>query len=885
MNFRRLLFSLSLACAVVTGLRAETRSGGPYQLHVDHVGSSGGRAAGSVYTQDSTLGAIGGTSDGMGTLSKAGYIGQLYEVVSLEITAAPATVDERSTRQLASTAVLDDSTLLANLAASTTWSVLSGPITGISSGGLASAGTVSENTPASVQGSWSGFSDTLNLTVLDIFDDRTPVSLAANLHTVFQGAPSVAVTLTRPSGEGPASVTLAASNGTNSAMPPFTGGVAGKDFQALNTVVQFANNELVKTQTVTLIPRTGKVPNIRFNVALSSPGPGATLGAITQAEIQILANDTTKPTISLKTPAAGTVSSVLPVLLTGTVGDAFGIERLEYSLNGSPPEDLMLGASTKATAIPFSTEIEPQEGQNTLTLTAYDLRGNSTTVIREFVFERRYVLTLLRNVPAGVAAEPDKAGTLALAAVPTKAASTLTKGPSPQTSHVVHGSQVTVTASAKTGHILSHWIGLPVGAQTLGNVVTFAMPEADVPGLTAVFVANPFPALVGTKKPVYQGLLEPDGMTPANNGTVGMVTGTLTPAKGTLSGKIWLDGKSTGFVAHLHGNGSVWFLVEKKLSTQFPFLGRSLEMSWSDDGLGMEVSGPAGTSDGVAKMPAYSKTQTVGAGLLNALGKQGYYTVALPAKEQSPAKDTDNYPQGTGYKTLTLLADGTFKLAGVLADGTKITAASYLVEGDEAAVFIQLPIPSTSAKDGSFSGTLVFDPDNDDSDVSALDMRWFRPAVVEGTTVATQLYTAGWPDGVVLDAVGALYDKNLDFQSVLAPGAPDVDGNAALIFKDGKLVSPPDLLVVPNINITLSKVAKIPATDKSFTLTLAQAKGAFKGTFTPNWTQANKALPKFQGVVLQKGANKGGYGYFVSNRLTDLDPESGSVALKELSGL
>lgn len=880
MNFWSLVFGICMACAVAPGLQAATRTGGPYRLHTEQLGSGGGRATGAVYTMDSSLGGIGGISLASDTQSKAGYIGQLYEAVTLEVTAASATVEERSTLQLEATVRLDDETRLAGLAGDTVWTVLSGPVTGITNGGLLSAGKVHEDLPASVQGTWSGLSGSLNLTVLDVFDDRSPLTLSSKVYQAHQGATRVEVTVVRTSGEGPVSVTLATGDGTDTAVPPFIGGLAALDYQALNTVIQFADQEVVKTQTIELIPRTGKVPNTRFNVTLDAPGIGAVLGAVTTAEIQVLAPDTTKPTLALKTPAAGIVSSTSPVPITGVVGDTFGIDRLEYTLNDSAPVTLMLGQAGKATAIPFASEIEPEEGPNRLSLTAYDLRGNSTTLVRDFVFERRYLLTLLRDVPAAMQAAPDKAGMLTLSTVPSKAASSLTQGPAPQSSQVVHGAQVSVTASAKANHLFSHWTGLPDGAQTQGNGVVFTMPEEDVPNLTAVFVANPFPELVGAGKAIYQGLIRPDETTDANNGTVGMVTGALTPTKGSLSGKIWLDGKSTAFVAHLHGNGSLWFLVEKVLTSEFAFLGRSLEMSWSEDGLDMRVSGPAGTSEGSAKLPAYSKSQPVDPGLLNTGGKQGYYTVALPAKAQASELDTSAYPQGYGYKTFTLLADGSFKLAGLLADGTQITSASYLVERDVADVFIPLPTPGTSTMGGSFSGTLVFDPSQANSDVSAVDLQWFRPEAEGSRHPLPQLYTAGWPGGVVLDAVGALYDKRLDMQTTLGLSAADADGNAQLIFQDGQLATPPGELAVTNFNIALGKVVKIPASDKSFSLKPNQAKGLFGGTFTPNWSQPNKSLPKFQGVLLQKGANKGGYGYFVSNRIDDPAPQSGGVTLK-----
>ncbi len=56
--------------------------------------------------------------------------------------------------------------------------------------------------------------------------------------------------------------------------------------------------------------------------------------------------------------------------------------------------------------------------------------------------------------------------------------------------------------------------------------------------------------------------------------------------------------------------------------------------------------------------------------------------------------------------------------------------------------------------------------------------------------------------------------------------------------------------------------------------------GLFKGAFTPGWTPAPKALPAFQGVLLQKGDSPAGHGFFLSNRLGDTDPESGRVILQ-----
>ena len=41
----------------------------------------------------------------------------------------------------------------------------------------------------------------------------------------------------------------------------------------------------------------------------------------------------------------------------------------------------------------------------------------------------------------------------------------------------------------------------------------------------------------------------------------------------------------------------------------------------------------------------------------------------------------------------------------------------------------------------------------------------------------------------------------------------------------------------------------------------------------------SSSMPRYRGILVQKGANKGGYGYFISTAAGDRDPESGGVSL------
>ncbi len=703
-------------------------------------------------------------------------------------------------------------------------------------------------------------------------------SFDAPVYTVEQGTASVTLTITR-SATVPAAVVFSLQDGTaHPGNPPFAAAVANVDYTPPangSTVIEFAEGETSKTVDVPLLMGAAAMPNKWFTANLQAPAEGATLaGAFTTASVQILANDDLAPKLTLLTPAASSkpISQGLPLLVTGKAEDARGIARVEVRLNGADPLPAELGDNLRPPAVPFSLEVSPVEGANTLEVTAWDLRGNSTTVERDFIFLRRAWLTLTRDVPETVAA--DTAGLVVLKADIAAHATPLgPKGEAVQRSMVLPGTGLVLTATPKKNHVFSHWSGLPENAVVRGNVASFLMPETDVPGLTAVFVANPFPVLAGGPKSAYQGLLLPEQGTTASNGTVGWVSGTLTTAKGSLSGRVTMDGRVVSFVALLQGDGSVWFQHGKMRLPALDFLDRQMTMTWDDNGLAMQVTGPGNAvSSGLAQPPAHSKTEPVGADLLDAAGRQGLYTVALPSKTQTPDRPASSYPQGAGYTSLTLLANGTLKLAGLLADGSKITASSYLVAGAEAPVFAQLPTPGASTKNASFLGTLAFAG----GEVGASDLLWFRPAVSEGSKPVTQLYTDGWPDGLVLDGVGALYDKGLDLQIGLGLGAADVDGNAVLEFTSGRLV---ETVLVTNFNVAASKVLKLPANDRSFALKLTQASGAMSGTFTPNWSQPAKALPKFQGILINRGPNRGGYGFFLSNAVGDTDPESGAVQL------
>ena len=169
--------TLLLLLALATPLHAGPRTSANYSILTDTADAGGKRATSASYTNDGSVGGVGGvvglsTVTSPAEVAKNGYIGQIYDVTGLTLNAASLNVNEGATVQLAAWQLLDDTSLLAVPAASVAWSVASGPLTGISASGIATAGIVYQNTAATAQGSYLGNTGTLGLTVVNVNPDN-----------------------------------------------------------------------------------------------------------------------------------------------------------------------------------------------------------------------------------------------------------------------------------------------------------------------------------------------------------------------------------------------------------------------------------------------------------------------------------------------------------------------------------------------------------------------------------------------------------------------------------------------------------------------------------------------------------------------------------------
>ncbi len=172
-RFAVLAVSLCSALHLSFLIPAQAGSSANYALAPDAIDHGGLRGTSANYTLNASA-MPGGEGTSTNYTSRTGFAGQLADAIAtaIDIFASPLTVNEGGARQLGGTLIFDDLSTSPLDANSITWSVQSGPIASINSGGLATATTVYEDTAAVVQGAYQAFTDTLNLTVLNTLPDN-----------------------------------------------------------------------------------------------------------------------------------------------------------------------------------------------------------------------------------------------------------------------------------------------------------------------------------------------------------------------------------------------------------------------------------------------------------------------------------------------------------------------------------------------------------------------------------------------------------------------------------------------------------------------------------------------------------------------------------------
>lgn len=691
---------------------------------------------------------------------------------------------------------------------------------------------------------------------------QSTFEFSAPVFQAWHGDSQVEVRLRRDHADIPASVLLEGRDGETRTSPPFTSALPDlAQPDVTEGWVDFAAGEIEKAVFVPILALPARASlNRHFYIDLVATTSAGKLGSVNATNVRILAADSIKPALTLAAPAAGKVSSLFPLLVTGTASDARGLDRVELVLNAGTPIPLALNFAPSGTAS-FSHAIEPPNGWNVIIVTAYDLRGNSTTITRNITVERRRRLTVeIVDADMGVSGT---VGSPAITATPAASASTF---PAPatylRTLAVVPGTQLKFAVTPKPGYVFDHWdmdttaSWESMQGAALGSDMTLTMPDADL-SFVLTFARSPFDPPAGETRNLHW-LLTSDGepATASVNGEgTACLNGTLTSGGG-FTGKFLIAGQSVPVTATFFAKARAVFTVAGKKLAFLPCPGGRLEIVpvgngpdiYLPDAVFTSVTGSGPNAAGPGRRGVQSATKKVRAALLNSAAK-GYYTVTLPPP--APAAATP-FPAGAGQATVNLTNSGVITFAGLLADGTAFTMGTDLLVNEEALIFSQIPTPGATTKLALLAGLMEFDPAPATSDLTAT-LNWYRPAT---TNPKVLLYPAGWPGGLALHARGALYSPAIAVQFALG-----ISSQARLAWSGGGLTPG-----IEKSNFTLNKngVVKTSPVDGSYTLALAPATGLFSGTFTPNWAQPISAKPAFKGIILQKGQGSA-TGFFLNN--------------------
>lgn len=136
-------------------------------------GDGGGLAGSSAAYQVNLTTAPGQAGASAAYQARTGFSGQLADAVELQLAGvgAPIPLNERTSRQLAASVRYDDGTFEPLAAEWVHWSVQSGPLAGVDSGGVVTAGSVYQSSPAAVRAVYQTLEETLAFEVANTGND------------------------------------------------------------------------------------------------------------------------------------------------------------------------------------------------------------------------------------------------------------------------------------------------------------------------------------------------------------------------------------------------------------------------------------------------------------------------------------------------------------------------------------------------------------------------------------------------------------------------------------------------------------------------------------------------------------------------------------------
>jgi autotransporter-associated beta strand protein len=495
----------------------------------------------------------------------------------------------------------------------------------------------------------------------------------------------------------------------------------------------------------------------------------------------VVLRDTTPPAIAITSPANGLVVNNPGVRITGTASDDVAVASVLYKLNGSSWSPV---ATTDGGAH-WTVNLTLAPGTNVFSVYGLDTSSNASPVCTWYLtYAPLSPLTLLVQGEGTVT--PNLNGQL-----------------------LGVGQTYTLTAVPGQYYVFSNWTG---GVSASTPALTFTMQSNLV--LQANFVRGHFVPLKGT----YAGLFyETNRVVPASSGTFTLTTTT----NRRFSGSLQVAGARYSLRGLFDTNGTAEaFVTTRKPNTLHVAL--QMDLNPGADRLSGTVSDGTWTA-------ALAGDRAVFDGKKQLAPQMGAYTLVIPGSDNEPLE-----PCGNGYGTVSVGKDGRVRLAGMLADGTKVSQAAMVSKHGQWPLYLSL-----YGQRGLLLGWLAFTNDTAATLDLEGDLDWLKP------NSAGKYYPAGFLTQSL--AVGARW---------VAPGkSTDVLAfpNAAVVLSGGNL----DQTLTNAFLFGLDhKVYDASGNDVRLKFTLSS--GAFTGSLLDPVTEKRIS---FGGVLLQK-LNRG-YGCFL----------------------
>ncbi len=594
-------------------------------------------------------------------------------------------------------------------------------------------------------------------------------------------------------------------------------------------------------------------------------------------------NDVKKPTVTAVVPGNGksypTNAVPYELWIGGKAIDDVAVTNVSYSLNDAPYESATI-TSSYGVYFYWTNAVTVKPGTNTLSLFSTDYSGqNSSTQNITFFYDVWSPFTLqIESIPT-LTGPGTNSFIIKSTASPKMGTNS---GGFPLL--VGRGYKLTVVPDISNGYIFTNITAYsdeyPEDGVMLDYLYdqTFTLDyvmESNMV-MTVHFVTNLFRVHQG----LYNGLFAEGDET--RHDASGYITLKTTEKRG-FSGKLLLEGDSVGFSGKFDIDGFAFIQVPRfaKLNKAdlLMVLGMDFEEETESIFGGMINFDDGWSSELIADRLVWGKTWENTTNQSTTYSNA--YTMVLPG-----FADTNEGPAGFSHASVLVDNMGVIKLAGLTADGQKISQKTTISKEGYWPLMVQLYADTNDTnvftgkpikrKRGLLHGFMEFQTNNVDPLLSSN----VNLAPLGGVTwIKTAWTNVNWSSGFTNDAVDGI-DVISSVHIPKAPGIPLYTGattNFLATMSEGGLGDFSNLFFLTTNNtfgINAKNTTVDPSYNHKFTVTLANKKGSVNGTFT---NELGMKL-KWSGVMLQDYTN--GYGFFLSTNLVN---GSGKVTLENVA--